>query len=148
VSREFNRQENKQRDMEAEIRRLEDLVNLDISSSSFIVHSLPMMPREGNTTHYVIIASVAYRAVITPHVMCLTISLSQCHAMPCQSRVLQVDGSDRSHSESRLKAELSAADHRVQQLEADNSTLRRRALEVAEGTGTYVCVRECVRVCE
>lgn len=46
-----------------------------------------------------------------------------------------MDGNDRTHSEARLKSELGAADSRVQQLEADNSTLRRRVLDLTEEKG-------------
>ena len=77
----------------------------------------------------------------------MSVDLPYCHITPLtrtrspytcyshQSRVLQVDGNDRSHSEGRVKAELLAADQRVQQLEADNSSLRRRLAEVADSKG-------------
>ena len=70
-----------------------------------------------------------------------------CPLSSTQSRVLQVDGNDRTHSETRLKAELGAADHRVQQLEAESSSLRRRVLDVTEGKGATRCaVLCCVRL--
>ena len=51
--------------------------------------------------------------------------------------MLQVDGNERSHSESRMKAELSSADQKIRQLEEDNTMLRRRLLDVTEGKGAF-----------
>lgn len=75
--------------------------------------------------------------------------ISLCFQFYLQNRSLQVDGNDRTHSESRLKSELNAADHRVQNLEAENSSLRRHLLDVTEGKGEddgneiVKCVKWC-----
>jgi ribosomal protein S15P/S13E len=50
-----------------------------------------------------------------------------------QTRSMQIELMERTHCEARLKGELSSADGRSGQLEAENMTLRRRLLDASEG---------------